>query len=125
LPAISSIATIAGHAVRRKGLPGHRRRARHRARHREASVNIGSTRARQSEPDTTYSASKGGIAALTHSLALSLGPDVRVNCIEPGWIATDALGPRDERKPPRSRRVDHSQHPAGRVGGMTRKMIYR
>jgi NAD(P)-dependent dehydrogenase (short-subunit alcohol dehydrogenase family) len=127
----------------------------HLRRARGAIVNIGSTRARQSEPDTTaYSASKGGIAALTHSLAVSLGPEVRVNCIEPGWIATDAFAPRGERSAPRLRRADHAQHPAGRVGrpqdvaalcawllsdeasfvtgavvvqdgGMTRKMIYR
>ena len=127
----------------------------HLRRARGAIVNIGSTRARQSEPETTaYSASKGGIAALTHSLAVSLGPEVRVNCIEPGWIATDELAPRGERARPRLRRADHAQHPAGRVGrpkdvaalcawllsdeagfvtgarivqdgGMTRKMIYR
>ncbi|MNY71748.1 N-acylmannosamine 1-dehydrogenase [compost metagenome] len=48
---------------------------------------MASTRAMISEPDTAaYSASKGGIVALTHSLAISLGPDVRVNCISPGWI---------------------------------------
>ena len=48
---------------------------------RGAVVTIASTRARQSEPDTeSYSASKGGLVALTHALAVSLGPDVRVNC---------------------------------------------
>ena len=110
---------------------------------RGAIVNIASTRALQSEPNTeAYAASKGGVVALTHALALSLGPRVRVNCISPGWIA----------KTPLSRR-DHAQHPAGRAGrpedigelvaflisdaagfitgqnfvvdgGMTRKMIY-
>ncbi len=54
-----------------------------------AVITIASSRARMSEPDTeSYSASKGGLVALTHALAISLGPDVRVNCISPGWIAT-------------------------------------
>lgn len=73
-----------------------------------AVVTIASTRARQSEPDTeSYAASKGGLVALTHALAVSLGPAVRVNCISPGWIDTvgEALRP-----------DDHAQHPAGRVG---------
>ena len=82
-----------------------------------AIVNIGSTRALQSEPETiAYSATKGGIAALTHSLAISLGPDIRVNCIEPGWIATSTFAPRDARKPPKLTKRDHAQHPVGRVG---------
>ena len=110
-----------------------------------AIVTIASTRARMSEPDTeSYAASKGGIVALTHALAISLGPAVRANAILPGWI--DVRGER-------LRPVDHAQHPAGRVGtpadiaamaawllgpesgfvtgaafvadgGMTRKMIY-
>ena len=106
---------------------------------------IASTRAHMSEPDTeSYAASKGGLLALTHALAVSLGPEIRVNVISPGWIdvGTDPLRPED-----------HAQHPAGRVGrvedvaamaawlagpesgfvtgaefiidgGMTRKMIY-
>lgn len=73
-----------------------------------AFVSIASTRAAMSEPDTeAYSASKGGLVALTHALAISLAP-VRVNCVSPGWIAT-----RDYDK---LRRKDHAQHPAGRVG---------
>jgi NAD(P)-dependent dehydrogenase (short-subunit alcohol dehydrogenase family) len=84
---------------------------------RGAIVNIGSIRAIQSEPDTIgYAASKGGIAAMTHALAVSVGPAVRVNCIEPGWIATDAFLPRSTRHPPKLTRRDHAQHPAGRVG---------
>lgn len=74
-----------------------------------AIVNIGSTRALQSEPDCeAYAAAKGGLAALTHALAVSLGPAVRVNCIQPGWINTDAGYEPDA--------TDHGQHPAGRVG---------
>lgn len=110
-----------------------------------AIVTIASTRAHQSEPDTeSYSASKGGLLALTHALAVSLGPKVRANCVSPGWIDTKGEALRPE---------DHAQHPAGRVGrpedvaalvawlvgpesgfvtgaefltdgGMTRKMIY-
>jgi len=75
-------------------------------RHGGAIVNIASTRALQSEPDTeAYAASKGGLVALTHALALSLGPRVRVNCVSPGWIAREAV-----------QKKDHAQHPAGRVG---------
>jgi NAD(P)-dependent dehydrogenase (short-subunit alcohol dehydrogenase family) len=121
---------------------------------RGSIVNVSSTRALMSEPHTeAYAASKGGLSALTHALAISLGPEVRVNGIAPGWIATDAWKPRAQRKPPALREVDHAQHPAGRVGrpedvaalalylvadeaqfmtgqvltldgGMTRKMIY-
>src|SRR4051812_40987190 len=54
-------------------------------------VNIASTRALQSEANTeAYSAAKGGVVALTHALAVSLGPDVRVNCVSPGWIDVSA-----------------------------------
>jgi NAD(P)-dependent dehydrogenase (short-subunit alcohol dehydrogenase family) len=53
-------------------------------------VNLCSTRAFMSEPGTeAYSASKGGVYALTHALAMSLQPDVRVNSISPGWIDTE------------------------------------
>lgn len=105
-------------------------------------VNMASTRAFMSEPETeAYAASKGGLVALTHALAVSLGPKIRVNAIAPGWITDDT----DLRK------KDEMQHPVGRVGrptdiadgvlyltsagfmtgqvlvldgGMTRKMIY-
>jgi NAD(P)-dependent dehydrogenase (short-subunit alcohol dehydrogenase family) len=113
-----------------------------------AIVNITSTRALQSEPHCeAYAASKGGLLALTHALALSLGPSIRVNAIAPGWIATGA------QEVAGLRMDDHRQHPVGRVGlpqdvanlvkyllsdeagfitgqqfivdgGMTRKMIY-
>jgi len=113
---------------------------------RGSIVAIASTRAHMSEPNTlAYSASKGGLVALTHALAMTLAPDVRVNCVSPGWIDTGKHG---------SLKVsDHAQHPVGRVGrpedvaaavayllsceagfitgaelivdgGMTRKMIY-
>jgi NAD(P)-dependent dehydrogenase (short-subunit alcohol dehydrogenase family) len=82
--------------------------APHLRRARGAIVNIASTRAVQSEPDTeAYAASKGGMVALTHALAVSLGPQVRVNCISPGWIDTGKS---------KLSRADHAQHPAGRVG---------
>lgn len=82
-----------------------------------AIVNIASTRALQSEPDTeAYAASKGGMLAFTHALAVSAGPSVRVNAILPGWIATDAWQKPAERHAPRLSRKDHTQHPAGRVG---------
>jgi NAD(P)-dependent dehydrogenase (short-subunit alcohol dehydrogenase family) len=52
--------------------------------HNGAIVNLASTRARQSEPDTeAYAASKGGLLALTHALAISLGPEIRVNAVSP------------------------------------------
>lgn len=112
-----------------------------------AIVNIASTRAFMSEPGwEAYAASKGGLVALTHALALSFSEyRIRVNCISPGWIMTgDYQELRD---------ADHLQHPSRRVGkpediaraclfltdpsndfitgenlvvdgGMTRKMIY-
>ena len=71
-------------------------------------VTIASTRAHMSEPDTeSYAASKGGLVALSHALAVSLGPDVRVNVVSPGWIDVGDA----ELRP-----LDHEQHPAGRVG---------
>lgn len=113
-----------------------------------AIVNISSTRAIMSEPDSeAYAASKGGVIALTHAMSVSLSKDrIRVNAISPGWIETENYAA--------LRDVDHEQHIAGRVGkpediasacrfltsaesgfitganliidgGMTRKMIYR
>lgn len=84
---------------------------------RGAIVNIASTRAMQSEPDTeAYATTKGGLVAFTHALAISAGPDVRVNCISPGWVPTEAWQkPASRRRPSLSRR-DNAQHPVGRVG---------
>jgi NAD(P)-dependent dehydrogenase (short-subunit alcohol dehydrogenase family) len=110
-------------------------------------VLMASTRAIMSEAgNEAYSATKGGLVALAHALAMSLGPDVRVNSISPGWVETGDYSA--------LRRKDHAQHPIGRVGkpqdiaemvaflldreragfitganfivdgGMTRKMIY-
>ena len=71
-------------------------------------INISSARDRMSQPQTeSYTAAKGGIAALTHAMAVSLAGKVRVNSISPGWIDTtgsDIKGP------------DAVQQPAGRVG---------
>lgn len=84
---------------------------------RGAIVNISSTRSLMSEADTeAYSASKGGINALTHALAISLAPDIRVNCISPGWIDVSAWKKRSLRREAALRPEDHAQHPAGRVG---------
>lgn len=73
-----------------------------------AIVNISSSRDRMSMPQTeSYTSAKGGIAALTHALAVSLAGKVRVNSISPGWIETGNTvwsGP------------DATQQPAGRVG---------
>jgi NAD(P)-dependent dehydrogenase (short-subunit alcohol dehydrogenase family) len=81
-------------------------------------INIASTRAFMSEPGTeAYTASKGGIVALTHGMAVSLGAHrIRVNCISPGWIET-----RDWQYTARAQKPEHSerdrrQHPVGRVG---------
>lgn len=73
-----------------------------------AIVNISSSRDRMSQPFTeSYTAAKGGIAALTHALAISLAGKVRVNAISPGWIDTDFTVYEG---------ADATQHPAGRVG---------
>lgn len=72
-------------------------------------VLLSSTRAKMSEANTIgYSISKGGIEALTHSLAITLqDDDITVNAIAPGWIHTTSESLRKE---------DHSFHPSGRVG---------
>src|SRR5690606_15372717 len=115
---------------------------------------IASTRGLMSEPNgEAYAASKGGLIALTHALAVSLAPDVRVNCISPGWIEVSDWKKASQRKAPQHSEQDRMQHPAGRIGrpndiaamiaylagpdagfvtganfvidgGMTRKMIY-
>ena len=83
---------------------------------RGAIVNIASSRAHQSEPDTeAYAAGKGGIVAFTHALAVSAGP-VRVNAINPGWIAVDDWRKPSRRRVPHLTYADHAQHPVGRVG---------
>lgn len=71
-------------------------------------INISSSRDRMSQPQTeSYTAAKGGIAALTHALAVSLAGKVRVNSISPGWIdIQDQV----------YEGADAAQHPAGRVG---------
>lgn len=117
-------------------------------------INLASTRAFQSEPNTeAYSASKGGVFAFTHALAMSTAPNVRVNSISPGWIDVSSVKKTAEAHQIDLSKEDHAQHPAGRVGnasdiartilflldkrndfitaqnfvidgGMTRKMIY-
>ncbi len=119
-----------------------------------AVINLCSTRAFMSEPNTeAYSASKGAVFAITHALAISLGPEVRVNSISPGWIEVGHLHHAAKRHEVQLSEADHQHHPAGRVGkaedvanmviflsnsannfitgqnfvidgGMTRKMIY-
>jgi NAD(P)-dependent dehydrogenase (short-subunit alcohol dehydrogenase family) len=80
-------------------------------------INIASTRALMSEPNTeAYSASKGGVLALTHALAISLGPDIRVNCISPGWIEVSEWQKQAKRHQAELTEQDHQQHPVGRVG---------
>ena len=83
-----------------------------------AIINIASTRALMSEAGTeAYSASKGGIVALTHALAISLGPHgIRVNCISPGWIETRDWQHGARAQTPVHTERDRLQHPVGRVG---------
>ena len=82
-----------------------------------AIVNITSTRAFQSEPDTeSYAASKGGLVALTHALAVSLSGDIRVNAIAPGWIEVGDWQKSANKSAPDHSDTDKSQHPVGRVG---------
>jgi NAD(P)-dependent dehydrogenase (short-subunit alcohol dehydrogenase family) len=71
-------------------------------------LNTSSSRHKMSEPDTEiYSTAKGGIDALTRAMAISLGPEIRVNSISPGWIADPSK---------KLKKSDHDQHPVGRVG---------
>lgn len=86
-------------------------------RNRGAIINICSTRAFQSESNTeAYSASKGGVFALTHALAVSLGPEVMVNSISPGWIDQSAEKKHSLAKQELFSEADQQQHPAGRIG---------
>lgn len=81
-------------------------------------INIASTRALMSEPGSeAYAASKGGVLALTHALAISLGPyGIRVNAISPGWIETARWKKKRLRHEPEHTEADRAQHPVGRVG---------
>lgn len=83
-----------------------------------AIINIASTRAFMSEPNTEgYSASKGGIVALTHALAISLAPyRIRVNAISPGWIEVSDWQKSSKSLSPHHSKEDREQHPVGRVG---------
>ncbi|NCA97847.1 MAG: SDR family oxidoreductase [Clostridia bacterium] len=118
-------------------------------------IDLASTRAYQSEPQSEgYAASKGGMVALTHAMAISLGEQgIRVNAIAPGWIDTTEWQ-KGRPGPAHWPDEEHRQHPAGRIGrpadiaaacfflaspdagfitgqtlvidgGMSRKMIYR
>ena len=94
------------------------RRAGPKSMGRGVIINIASTRAFMSEPGTEgYTASKGGIVALTHGMAISLARHrIRVNCISPGWIETGDWQKASKARVPHHSKADQDQHPAGRVG---------
>jgi hypothetical protein len=81
-------------------------------------INIASTRALMSEPNTEpYSASKGGLLALTHALAMTLAKRrIRVSAVSPGWIDVSAWKKGSTREQAMLTKRDHEQHPVGRVG---------
>jgi NAD(P)-dependent dehydrogenase (short-subunit alcohol dehydrogenase family) len=94
----------------RAAVPGLRAR-------RGAIVNIASTRAFQSEPHCeAYAAAKGGLVALTHALAVSLGPEIRVNAVAPGWIEVRDRAKASRRTAPEQGEADRAFHPVGRIG---------
>ncbi len=91
--------------------------APHLKKHKGSIINIASTRALMSEPGSeAYAASKGGLLALTHALAVSLGPEVRVNAISPGWIEVRDWKKSSQREEVVHSQADKDQHPAGRIG---------
>lgn len=84
---------------------------------RGSIILMSSTRALQSEPETeAYAASKGALLALSHALAVSLGPDIRVNAVLPGWIETADYQKRASRSTPQHSEAEKAQHPVGRIG---------
>lgn len=94
------------------------RRGGPKSKERGVIINIASTRAFMSEAGTEgYTASKGGIVALTHGMAISLARHrIRVNCISPGWIETADWQKAGKARKPHHSVADREQHPAGRVG---------
>lgn len=108
-------------------------------------INLSSSRDRMSQPQTeSYTAAKGGIASLTHAMAVSLAGRVRVNSISPGWIETgDQIYEGSDAVQQPAGRVGNTMDIAGMIlflcsekagfitgenicidGGMTRQMIY-
>ena len=84
---------------------------------RGSIILMASTRALQSEPECeAYATAKGGLCAMAHALAISLGPEIRVNAILPGWIETGPWQKASGRHEADHRDIDRTQHPVGRVG---------